>query len=562
MLNKLSIITLVILAYAPIAAAQSTYVPLWHPTYHLLDRLEIKSDSLDTYIHTSTKPYTRFSSVLYAEAADEMENANFTSLDRQHQYYVYKDNSEWTDWGLIESKRPVWKHFYKYQSDFFYIKDYSDFLIKINPVFSFQLAKELEEDGLKFTNTKGIAIRGMIGQKVGFSSLLTDNQVSHASYVYNRIFRDNAVPYEGRFKNFTSSVGDNLFSPGVDYLSARGYITFQPIERIGIQFGHDQNFIGNGIRSLFLSNFSNNHFFLKVNTKVWKLNYQNLFMELTNQFNSGIDQLLPKKYAVMHHLSFNATQWLNIGLFESVVFGRENHFELQYLNPLIFYRAVEFQLGSPDNVLVGLDYKVNFLQHFSLYGQLVLDEFKFSELKEQTGWWANKYGVQIGLKYVDIASISNLDAQIEYNTVRPYTYSHHTATGNYSHYNAPLAHPLGANFREVLGVVRYKPNQKIQLKMSLLYAEQGLDSDSTNWGSNIFLPNTTREQEYNNDLLQGEKATTYLADFLLSYQPKHNLFLDAMYTYRKREQANVTTPDTHFLGLGMRLNIGRPEFIY
>ena len=44
---------------------------------------------------------------------------------------------------------------------------------------------------------------------------------------------------------------------------------------------------------------------------------------------------------------------INIGLFESIVFSRPNHFELQYLNPVIFYRTVEQMVGSPDNAMIG-----------------------------------------------------------------------------------------------------------------------------------------------------------------------------------------------------------------
>ena len=102
--------------------------------------------------------------------------------------------------------------------------------------------------------------------------------------------------------------------------------------------------------SLFLDDFGNNYLFLKLNTKIWKLNYQNLFMELMPQFRKDKgDVLLDRKYAAMHHLSMNVTKWLNVGLFEGIVFGRTNHFDFQYLNPIIFLRHIEGTVGSPDN---------------------------------------------------------------------------------------------------------------------------------------------------------------------------------------------------------------------
>ena len=64
---------------------------------------------------------------------------------------------------------------------------------------------------------------------------------------------------------------------------------------IDVAFGYDKNFIGNGYRSLFLSDFGNNNLFLKLNTRIWKFNYQNLFMELHNADMPGGDKLIGKK---------------------------------------------------------------------------------------------------------------------------------------------------------------------------------------------------------------------------------------------------------------------------
>jgi len=172
--------------------------------------------------------------------------------------------------------------------------------------------------------------------------------------------------------------------------------------------------------------------------------------------------------------------------------------------------------------------------------------------------------VQIGLKYIDIADISNLDAQVEFNTVRPYTYSHNSDVGNYTHYNQPLAHPLGANFREILGIIRYQPKKDYHLKLNLMYAQKGTDSDTTsNWGGNIFLDNSTHPSDFGNELLQGTKQNIFLADFVFSYMWKHNLFFDISYTYRN-QNSDLSTQDRtdNYIGFGMRLNMTRKELLY
>lgn len=90
-----------------------------------------------------------------------------------------------------------------------------------------------------------------------------------------------------------------------------------------------------------------------------------------------------------------------------------------------------------------------------IYGQFILDEFKLKELTAGNGSASNKFGYQIGFKSYDFMKTKNLYMQMEYNRVRPYTYSHWTTLQNYGHYNQPLAHPLGANFAEFLTIIRY-----------------------------------------------------------------------------------------------------------
>ncbi|HMQ62589.1 MAG TPA: hypothetical protein PKE06_18060, partial [Flavilitoribacter sp.] len=245
--------------------------------------------------------------------------------------------------------------------------------------------------------------------------------------------------------------------------------------------------------------------------------------------------------------------------FETVVFSRNNQFEFHYLLPIILYRTVEQSLGSPDNVMIGFDGHWNFLRRFQLYGQLLFDEFKFNELFiEKRGWWANKVGGQVGLKYIDAFGLDHLDLQAEVNIVRPYTYSHDDKSASYVHYNQPLAHPLGANFKESVLIARYKPVKRVQLQARLIMASFGEDADSTNYGSNPILPNKLREADYGNEIGQGIHANTVLFGFDAAYQVAHNLFVDLEFFTRKKDsEEDVRDTLDRYIGLGIRLNIGR-----
>lgn len=541
--------------------SQSTYLPQGDKQNILLERLEIKSGTDSVLNFSKTKYFNRHKYAING-VRNYLQHNNepgLSKVDAWNLQRLYLNNTEWLteeERELYRSKKPILKNFYTSPANLYEVH-VKDFDLVVNPVIQYTISKESDNDQHLFLNTRGLTVRGKIANKIGFSAYLTDNQERDPAYVQQWINDRDAVPGAGYYKSFKAA-------GGVDYFDARGYFSFNVTKYIDVAFGYDKNFIGNGHRSLFLSDFGNSNLFLKLNTRVWKLNYQNIFMELQNASVRGGDKLIGKKYAVMHHLDVNITKWLNIGLFEGVVFGRENRFDLSYLNPIIFYRSIEQQNGSADNAVAGLDFKANFAKRFQVYGQLLLDEFKLSEIKNNRGWWANKWGVQLGGKYIDAFNIKNLDLQLEHNSVRPFTYSHRDSVANYTHYNQPLAHPLMANFKEWIGIARYQPAPKWMIQAKAIVYQQGRDSSSISYGSNIFLPHVPpyRVNEYGYSIGSGWKTNVMYASLLVSYELKENFFLEVFGSTRKQETktAPIMSDKSTVVSFGFRWNMHRREF--
>jgi hypothetical protein len=479
-----------------------------------------------------------------------------TPVDEYNLNSFLMNNSEWVTGSKKEflSKRPVLKTFYKTKPNFLEV-DTKNFFLALNPVFQYVQGIETGYNKPIYINSKGVTARGTIGRKIGFATYLTDNQERGPQFFQQQVANLRAVPGVGFYKPFKTS--------GVDYFDARGYITFKAAGAIDIQFGYDKNFIGNGYRSLFLSDWGNSNLFLKLNTRIWKFNYQNLFMELMPQFKKSGDTLLDRKYAAMHHLSMNVTKWLNIGVFEGVIFGRKNRFDFQYLNPIIFYRHIEGTVGSPDNAVAGLDFKANIAHRAQLYGQFLLDEFVLSQIKNNPTSWVNKWGIQLGLKYIDAFGIDNLDIQLETNRVRPFTYTHNDTISNYTHYNQPLAHPLGANFQEFMGIVRYQPAPKWHVYLQGIFYYQGLDSAGKNFGANIFRDYTTRTMNDGFKIGSGNKATVLNTWLQVSYEVRENIFFEVTGQYRhyKTIKNPAASTTTLFTG-GIRINMFNRRYDY
>ena len=568
-------IKLIAFVLPAMATAQSTYLTQGDKAYHFIDRLEIKQQRNTDLNFSTVKPYSRKFIIQQAAFLDSArmlnqdsagnnknngwKNITLTKIDEYNMRSLLMNNSEWVTVPRedFKSRLPWFKTFYKTKTNFFEVNN-KDFFLVINPVLQFSAGKETDNSNNLYLNSRGLTVRGRIGGKIGFSSTIIDNQERGPGYFQNQVNTSRAVPGVGFYKTFK---GDGTAK---DYFDARGYVTFSATKFIDIQFGFDKNFIGNGHRSLFLSDWGNSYLFAKINTKIWKFNYQNIFMELMPQYTKNGDSLLGRKYAAMHHLSMNVTKWLNIGLFEGVIFGRKNHFDFQYLNPIIFYRHIEGTVGSPDNAVAGLDFKANILRKFQLYGQLLFDEFILSRIKNQPTYWANKFAIQVGAKYIDAFGIKNLDLQGEINRVRPFTYSHNDTVANYTHYNQPLAHPLGANFQELIGIIRYQPFPKWYINARMMYYYKGLDSANLNFGGNIFKDYKTRSAEDGYEVGSGNKLSVFNALLEVSYELKQNLFLE--FTLQQRNSKLAGTPNaavnSTFISGGVRLNMFKRVYDY
>lgn len=539
--------------------AQINFLPQGDKVNILMERLEIKAKTDSFFNFSKIKPFSRGHVVGALHHYLQQNGSSLSKVDAYNAQRLLMNNLEYlpeAERTKFASKKPILKSFYKTPASLYEVH-VKDFDLVVNPVIQYTLSKENNNDQHLFQNTRGVRVRGQIANKIGFAAYITDNQERDPMYVQQFITARKAVPGAGFYKQFKAP-------GGVDYFDARGYFTFGVSKYINVTFGYDKNFIGNGHRSLFLSDFSNNTLFLKLNTRIWKLNYQNLFMELHSSVQPGGDRLLPKKYAALHHLDISVSKWLNIGLFEGIIFGRKDRFEFGYLNPIIFYRSIEQQNGSFDNSIAGLDAKANIAKKVQVYGQLMLDEFLLSEIKRNRGWWANKWGIQIGAKYIDAFGIANLDLQVEHNRVRPFSYSHRDSVANYTHYNQPLAHPLMANFKEFIGMARYQPASKWLAVAKLIFYQQGRDSSSQSYGSNIFYPNIPpfRMGDYGYNIGSGWKTNVIYASLLVSYELRENLFLELNAVARKEETktAPVMSANTSVITFGLRWNMHRREF--
>jgi hypothetical protein len=149
--------------------------------------------------------------------------------------------------------------------------------------------------------------------------------------------------------------------------------------------------------------------------------------------------------------------------------------------------------------------------------------------------------------------------------VRPFTYSHFDSISNYTHYNQPLAHPLGANFNEYIMLLKYQPLPRLTLTGKLVYWRQGVDSATTgyNSGGNIFrLNNDGRTAEFGYVMLNGVIRSVLNTSLHINYEVKENIFIDVHAMYRREKKGTLENIDWLIFGAGLRMNLWFRDYDY
>ncbi len=354
--------------------------------------------------------------------------------------------------------------------------------------------------GIGITNRKdnaliggaaGIRFQSVINNKFSINADVIANSHQFPSYVDSVIFnKQNIVPGN----NVATLQNNHRFN----YTNASFNLTYIPSKYFLVSGGYGKQFLGDGYRSLQLSDNANNYPYLRLQAKVWKLTYNVLYSRYENKYwYPQINGKTQGKYSVLHQLGMNITKKFQFALFDQVTsVARDTNFnrgfDVTYLNPLIFLRPLEFAISSPDNAMVGFHFKYNFYKKGFVYGQLALDDLNLQLSRDHKAqFYGNKYALQLGVWNNDLLGVKNLSWRAEWNGVRPYTYGHGVGNNvslNYSHNYQDLTDPFGANFHEFISYFNYS-NKRFYGSLQNLYTirGEGYASAGVIAGENIFI---------------------------------------------------------------------------
>ena len=323
-------------------------------------------------------------------------------------------------------------------------------------VFNFELGQDFRDpsefaDTTRFyVNSRGYRFAVDIGPRVSFNTTFYETQAIYPQYLYQFVQYNGVVPGQGRIKTTDQR--------GFDFSWAGGNVSWTPRHFANVQFGHGKHFVGNGYRSVLLSDNAFNYPFLKMSWLLFKdrIQYSTIYAKLQmsgedNRLSAGesSESIFYWKRATFNHLSINLGP-AQVGLFESthwktVQQGGTRDFNGMQLNPVFGLNTMAYGFDS-DNVnnLLGMDLKVTLTDKLFVYGQVAVDDPAESKI----AW-------QAGLRVFDIFR-QDLHLLLEYNSASAYTFATSSPNMGHVHYNQPLAHPWGANFTEAVAVLDYR----------------------------------------------------------------------------------------------------------
>ncbi len=442
---------------------------------------------------------------------------------------------------------------------------YHKMVFKVNPIYDFSVGQDFAGKRLLYSTTIGTILSASYKGKIGIELRGAAGNSTLPNYLDSIASKTGMMP----------GWGDRAYANGnanYSFQHFSGNVIWRPSKIFNLQVGRDKHFWGDGYRSLFLSDVSAAMPYIKQTTTIWKLQYVSLFTAMTDVSHSnGSAKDFRNKFGTFHYISFNAAKWLNIGVFESVIWqgndpSRQRGFDPNYLNPIIFFRPVEYSLGSSDNSMLGMAFKIRLNANNQIYAQLLLDEFYLKEIRARNGWWANKQAYQIGYKCFNVGDVKKLFLQTELNIVRPYTYTHGSVQQNYSNAGIALAHPLGANFSELIGIVSYSKKQ-FTVTGKIIDSHYGLDTAGTDYGQNIFISYMNRspvdplkptQKDYNHRMFDGVSTNMFYVELKASYAFATAFPLRVeLLAATRREHNALMTKNSAYLQIGFTLPLWR-----
>jgi hypothetical protein len=480
---------------------------------------------------------------------DELLNNSRKEAFHQSTFFPVTEN----DYNLNQIIRDSSKQYYDFTEMLFKkhlieVKG-EDFFLTISPIVDFYVGKDVIDTNKRrlFQNTRGIMVEGDILKNFSFSTAVYENQGRYSLYEtsYFKLLGErypnqssgtygtqNAViPGAGRTKPFNDD--------GFDYAYAVGNIIYRAKPYLIFSAGNSSHFIGDGYRSLLLSDNSAPAPFFRVDWKInpkWSFNFLRLrtFNLLRKPVTTAVEAYYEAKATSINYVSYKPNEKWIFSLFDGTIWSKGDSIRSNRVNPL-FYSPVPGISGillddsSVYNVL-GLNVSAMPFKNTRMYGQFAIGDYKIGS-----------YALQLGARYYLSMGLNQMIFQLEFNSAQNDMF---VATNNrlsYGHYNLALAHPKGTNFDELLFRYNFSHLRWYAELKSVLYLLKDHYREALLAG---------------NGTIEKNNGTSILEDIEMGYRFNKKMNLTLFVNWQLRYDTSVTiNQTTHVFGFGLKTGI-------
>jgi hypothetical protein len=499
------LLSISLLLLTSVSFGQWAIVPVDHPIYPFLERMEAKgliSGYFDTTLPLDEGQICQFLSQL------DRSKSVLTSVDRDWLLYFRREFWEWNWSKPLESHQlSGWQlarkigflkwlkvgNFWKRSHDWF--SGYGDtYAWTVNPILRADIVSDENYDNVIWRRTSGVSFRMVWYSKFGVFFRFHDTTEQGNGPYYSR-----TQVYDDRYGYIGPLLGDNF-----TYYDRTDYGIHFRWGRIRLEAGKWQNRWGPGqYGHLLLSDegTSFDQIRLKVDIGDWGQltaltgtlqQYppigDTLYQSVTGQYRV----IESSKFVSAHRLDVKPIRNLELGFSEMVVYA-DRGMVLGYLIPLNLYFSAQHYYGDQDNVMWAVDAKYTGIRRVRCYGEILIDDMTISKLG--TSYWGNKFAGLVGSWWTDPMGLSNLSIGTELTAIRPYVYSHQFVENLPTHWTRPLGYWSPPNSLTWTIGGTYQPLRSIELSVRFDYQKQGVNTDSLNVGSNPYFPHRSTDPE-------------------------------------------------------------------
>ncbi len=493
--------------------SQTTYLPY---SYQFYQKLNKEVYSATESFHTSLKPFILIDSSTLKNRYDSLMTPHLIDTTKGIIYQL------WFNRHLLREEN----------------KEYTIYFDILPDI---QQGHQLNPSVKTSQNTRGVQMGGTVGKNFFFYSSLYENQARFADYINNHITTARMVPGQAYDRTLPKS----------DWAYVTTLIGYTINKNVNVVMGEDKTFIGDGYRSVLLSDYAAPYPLLRLNVNLKRnIQYTAMWAYLEDQKAKQFNPFgnFRRKWGTFHYVDWNINNKASLGFFNAIITeeaddkGAGHGFDLNYINPVYFTSSLQPSKTNavPDHTLLGLNAKYNLCKRTTFYGQLLIDQT--SQVS-----FGKRNAIQFGVRGSDLFTLKRLNYLLEFNTAKPYTYANENSIVNYTHFSEPLGHAFGANFKEYVVLLNYSIG-RFDFQLQGDYATYGLNT-TKNYGKDLLLSSSKSLPTGDiNTTGQGLATTLKYAEGVIGFiiNPKYNLRLEASALLREEKNATMENKTTLF----------------